>query len=180
MKKLKFLSSQLKGNILTHMTTLKKTSLPINRLRRYVEMLLALHGEFSRRFEDFAMLRNETSVVFFSFSCCVDDTPSGIQLELIDLQSDALLPDHFKSMPLLHFYFTLHEEKFANLWRHAQKMLVLFGSTYTCEQASSVMKFNKSRHKFSLTEDHLPAILFISTFDIQPDFGAISFQKSKI
>ena len=103
----------------------------------------------------------------------MDNALSEVQFELIDLQSKVLLQDHFKKMPLLHFHSALHEENFANLRRQAQKMLVLFGSTYTREQAFSVMKFNKLKYRSSLTDDHLSAILFISTSDIQPDFAAL-------
>nr|XP_033932408.1 general transcription factor II-I repeat domain-containing protein 2B-like [Pseudochaenichthys georgianus] len=62
----------------------------------------------------------------------VDNAPSDVQLELIDLQSDAVLAEHFKSASLLDFYSSLEEENFPNSRRHAQKMLVLFGSTYIC------------------------------------------------
>ena len=52
-------------------------------------------------------------------------------------------------------------------------MFVLFGSTYICEQTFSIMKFTKSRYRSSLTDDHLSAVLRISTSDIQPDFDAL-------
>ena len=62
--------------------------------------------------------------------------------------------------------------------RHAQKMLVLFGSTYICEQTFSVMKFTKSRYRSSLTDEHLLAVVRISTSDIQPDFdGLVNAQQ---
>ena len=64
------------------------------------------------------------------FTCSVDSAPTDVQLELIDLQSDSLLKEHFKSASLLEFYSALKEENFPNMRRHAQKMLVLFGSTY--------------------------------------------------
>ena len=48
-------------------------------------MLGALQAEFLRRFEDFKTVE------------------SDVQLELIDLQSDKILPEHFKSVSLLTF-----------------------------------------------------------------------------
>ncbi|KAJ8014369.1 hypothetical protein DPEC_G00039510 [Dallia pectoralis] len=95
------------------------------------------------------------------------------ELELIDLQSDSLLKEHFKFASLLEFYSALKEENFSNIKRHAQKMLVLFGSTYICEQTFSVMKFTKSRYRSSLTDEHLSAVLRISTSGIQPDFDGL-------
>ena len=52
-------------------------------------------------------------------------------------------------------------------------MFVLFGSTYVGEQAFSVMKSNKSRHRSSLTDSHLSAILRIATSETIPDFTAL-------
>lgn len=93
-------------------------------------MLGALHGEFSRRFEDLRTIEDEMHMIFSPFTCSVDNAPSDVQLELTDLQSDAVLAEHFKSGSLLDFCSSFKEENFPNLRRHAQKMLVLFGSTY--------------------------------------------------
>uniref|UniRef100_A0A8C5LJG6 SPIN-DOC-like zinc-finger domain-containing protein n=1 Tax=Leptobrachium leishanense TaxID=445787 RepID=A0A8C5LJG6_9ANUR len=173
MRKLQFLSSQMEDNILTHLPTLKESRPSAVHLRRYSSMLGALHGEFSRRFQDFKTVESEMHMISSPFSCSVDNTPSDVQLELIDLQSDALMAEHFKSVSLLDFYSSLKEENFQHMRMRAQKMLVLFGSTYICEQTFSVMKFNKSRYRSSLTDDHLSAVLRISTSDIQPDFREI-------
>ena len=80
-----------------------------------------------------------------------------------------------------YWIFTLlKEENFPHLRRHAQKILVLFGSTYVCEQTFSVMKFNKSRYRSSITDDHLSAVLRISTSDIQPDFNALVEAQARL
>ena len=42
------------------------------------------------------------------FTCSVDNSPSDVQLELIDLQSDAVLAEHFKSGSLLDFHLCLY------------------------------------------------------------------------
>lgn len=46
------------------------------------------------------------------FTCSEDNAPSDVQMELIDLQSDTLLAEYFKSVPLLEFYSSLKEENF--------------------------------------------------------------------
>ncbi|KAJ8259903.1 hypothetical protein GJAV_G00174760 [Gymnothorax javanicus] len=173
MRKLQFLSSQPESNTLMHMQTLKEVTPSADHLRRYSSMLVALHGEFSRRFEDLRTIEDEMHMISSPFTCSVDNAPSDVQLELIDLQSDAILAELFKSGSLLDFYSSLKEENFPNMRRHAQKILVLFGSTYICEQTFSVMKFTKSRYRSSLTDDHLSAVLRISTSDIQPDSDAL-------
>ena len=66
-----------------------------------------LHGEFSRRFEDFKTVEGEMHMISSPFICSVDNAPIDVQLELIDLQSDKLLAEHFKSVSLLHFYSSL-------------------------------------------------------------------------
>ncbi|XP_069615958.1 general transcription factor II-I repeat domain-containing protein 2B-like [Ranitomeya imitator] len=129
MRKLKFLSSQLKINILTHMPTLIEVT-PSADHPKYSSMFAALHDEFSRRFEDFKAVESEMHMISSPFTVCVDTAPSDIQLELIDLQSDNLLAEVFKSASLLEFYSSLKEENFPHITRHAQRMLVLFGSTY--------------------------------------------------
>lgn len=155
------------------MQTLKEVTPSADHLRRYSAMLGELHGEFSRRFEDFRTMEDEMHMISCPFTCDVDNAPTDVQLELIDLQSEAILAEHFKSGTLLDFYSSLKEEKFPNMRRRAQKMFVLFGSTYICEQTFSVMRFNKSRYRSSLTDNHLSAALRISTSDIQPDFDAL-------
>ena len=172
MRKLQLLSSQMGDNILTHMPTLKETTPSADHLHKYSSMFEALHGEFSRRFPDFKTVESEMHMVSSPFTCCVDNAPSDVQMELIDLQSDTLLAEHFRSVPLLDFYSSL-KENFPHMRRHAQKILVLFGSTYVCEQTFSVMKFNKSRYRSSITDDHLSAVLRIATSDIQPDYSAL-------
>ncbi|XP_069584553.1 general transcription factor II-I repeat domain-containing protein 2B-like [Ranitomeya imitator] len=180
MRKLKFLSSQLKINIITHMPTLKEVTPSADHLDKYSSMFAALHDEFSRRFEDFKAVESEMHMASSPFTCCVDNAPSDIQLELIDLQSDNLLKELFKSVSLLEFYSSLKEENFPHIRRRAQRMLVLFGSTYVCEQTFSLMKFNKSRYRSSLSDDHLCAVLRISTSDIEPNFSELVRAQNRL
>ena len=163
MTKLQFLSRQQESNYLTHMQTLKELFPSDDNLRRYSSTLRALHGEFSRRFQNFRIMESEMHLISSPFICNVDDAPSDVQLELVDLQSDAILAEHLKSQPLLNFYSSLKQEKFPNIRRHAQKMFVFFGSSYICEQTFSVMEFNKSRYRFSHNDDHLSVMLRIAT-----------------
>ena len=91
-------------------------------------------------------------------------------MELTDLQSDSVFKEKFNSLKMNDFYASLNEATFPNLRRTAQKMLVLFGSTYVCEQTFSIMNINKSRHRSKLTDQHLNSILRIATTKITPDF----------
>ena len=98
------------------------------------------------------MVENDMMLVSSPFAFNVDTSPTDLQLELIDLQSDAVIGELFKTISLTRFYAYLDEQNFPKIRSHAQKMFVLFESTYVCEQTFSVMKYNKSRHRSSLTD----------------------------
>lgn len=68
----------------------------------------------------------------------LETEPQELQLELIDLQCDMVLKDKFNSLKLDEFYASLSAAKCPNIQKMAQGMLVLFGSTYVCEQTFSV------------------------------------------
>ena len=65
--------------------------------------------------------------------------------ELIELQCDSTLKEKFKTERIDRFYALLNKSKFVNLKKMAMKLLVLFGSTYICEQTFSTMNINKSK-----------------------------------
>ncbi|XP_077968860.1 general transcription factor II-I repeat domain-containing protein 2A-like [Styela clava] len=177
--KLQFLSRQLQNNNLAHFPTLNTATTSANDFQKYSTMLDALHAEFLRRFEDFRLIENKMSMVSSPFTSNVENIPSDAQLELIDLQCDTLLQEKFKSSEILDFYSSLNKKSFPNIRRHAQKMLVLFGSTYICEQTFSVMNFTKSKFRSSLTDEHLSDLLRISTSAIEPDIqGLVKAQQS--
>ncbi|KAK7127116.1 hypothetical protein R3I94_018341 [Phoxinus phoxinus] len=103
-----------------------------------------------------------------------ETAPQELQLELIDLQCDSVLKERFDSLNVDEFYASLNENKFPNIRKLAQKMLVLFGSTYVCEQTFSVMNINKTRHRSQLTDDHLRSVLRIATTKLTPNFDALA------
>lgn len=78
-------------------------------------------------------------------------------------------------MMMLHAGLTVFQSRKKNFpnMRCALKTLVLFGSNFTCEQIFSVMKLNKSRHRSTLYDDHLSAVLRVATSDIHPDFDVL-------
>ena len=96
--------------------------------------------------------------------------PDTLQLELIDLQCDSTLKEKFQSESTDKFYASLNESKFANLRKMAMKLLVLFGSTYICEQTFSTMNINKIDLRSNLTDVRVQSLLRISTSDMQPEF----------
>lgn len=101
---------------------------------RYTSTLIDLHTEFNWPFSDFAKTEQELELVssLFSFDC--KKAPQDVQLELIDIQWDQALNQKFTPSTLDNFCGSLKEPQFRNMRRQAQRMLILFGSTYVCEQ----------------------------------------------
>jgi 17beta-estradiol 17-dehydrogenase/3beta-hydroxysteroid 3-dehydrogenase/mitotic-spindle organizing protein 1 len=143
--------------------TLLVCSLSDDQREKYTSLLRALNGEFSCRSEEFKVVENDMLLDSSPFTFNVDNVSKDLQPELIHLQSDAVIGELFKTMSLTRFYASLDEQNLPKIRSHAQKMSVLFGSTYVCEQTFSVMKYNKSQHRSALTDSHLSAILHIAT-----------------
>ena len=137
---------------------------------KYTNMISALDNEFGRRFADFQKLSGEFDILSSPFTIDFEKVPDSLQLELIDLQCDSTLKVKFQSESIDKFYASLNKSKFANLRKMAMKLLVLFGSTYICEQTFSTMNIIKTKLRSNLTDVHMDSILRISTSDMQPDF----------
>ncbi|XP_071216541.1 general transcription factor II-I repeat domain-containing protein 2B-like [Salvelinus alpinus] len=105
--KLLLLTSQVEANNLTHLPTLLVCSLSDDQREKYTLLLRGLNGEFSCRFEDFKVLENDMLLVSSPFTFNVDNAPTDLQLELIDLQSDAVIVLNSSPMSLMRFYASL-------------------------------------------------------------------------
>ncbi|KAJ3602475.1 hypothetical protein NHX12_030230 [Muraenolepis orangiensis] len=153
--KLVLFSRQMSNKSFAHFPTLAVQKEAARNAKKYCKSLDDLHREFCRRFCDFEKIDKSLQLVSCPLSQDPESAPQELQLELIDLQSDSVSKEKFKSLKLNDFYASLNETAFPNLRRTAQKMLVLFGSTYVCEQTFSVMKINKAHHRSKLTDQHL-------------------------
>ncbi|KAF2893812.1 hypothetical protein ILUMI_12362 [Ignelater luminosus] len=175
MTKLKLFSKQIMEQQLSHFPTLQKRKehLELADFIRYGNTITDLHNEFSRRFEDLKKIENDLKLVSLPFSFNVEDAPANIQLQLIDMQSNQLLKEEFKTKTLTEFYACLEKKKFDELRNYAQKFLVIFGSTYICEKTFSVMKYTKSKYKSEITDEKLQSVVRIATSELSPDFEDI-------
>ena len=107
--KLLLLTHQVEANNLTHLLTLRVCSLSDDQREEYTSRLRALSCELSRRFEVFKVLKNDMLWVSSPFSFNVDNAPTDLQLELIDLQSGAVIGKLFKTMSPMRFYASLEQ-----------------------------------------------------------------------
>ena len=125
------------------------------------------------RFQDFQKLKPEINLLSHPFSADIDSSPEDVQLELIDMQSNNTLQQKFNFVPLQNYYQSLCAEKFPSIKKHAAKMMSIFGTTYVCEQSFSCMKIAKRKHRSSLTDFNMQALMKITTSNFTPDFKKI-------
>jgi hypothetical protein len=97
------------------------------------------------------------------FSADVESVPSDLQMELIELQCSQMLALKFKEVGYKQFYQYLDAASYGKLRVFAANIMALFGSSYVCEQTFSAMKLVKSKCKTRLTDEHLNAVLTVSS-----------------
>ncbi len=117
-------------------------------------------------------LSKKNMLLFSSpLSVDTDDAPHQQQLELIELHCDNELHSWHQQLSLVNFYWQLDKGRFPEMWTFAKKMLSFFGSTYLCEQTSSVINWNKNCLRSRLSDSHLRDILHISTTALKPNLA---------
>ncbi|XP_066947044.1 general transcription factor II-I repeat domain-containing protein 2B-like [Macrobrachium rosenbergii] len=142
-------------------------------LDQYKDKITGLLQEFERRFHIFSELENEFAFFRSPFTVKASDMPADIQLEVIDLQCDSNMKQKFASVGLDTFYQYLLPG-YPKLTSLAAKILSMFGTTYLCEQAFSVMNLNKTKHRSRLTNGHLNDIVkCVATQDLKPDIDVL-------
>ena len=84
-----------------------------------------------------------------------------------------------KDICLLEFYKRHMQPAgtYLNLTDHAKKMACIFGSTYSCEQLFSKMKFTKNKMRTCLTDSHLDGSLRLASSSLKPNIVKLSKEK---
>lgn len=179
--KIQLYRKHLLANNYKHFPTLETLKpIPKERLKFYAKMLSNLLVEINRRFKCLQPIEGDLALIRDPYSANIDNISTDLQVELIDLHSDDTLRTFYhelrdlcmkeKKENIEKFYQQLDETKYKNLRTLAQRMLVVYGSTYICEQTFSAMKHNKSSTRSRLTDEHLQAILKISTTHFKPEY----------
>ena len=169
--KLTLFAKPMSNENFAHFPLLKSQSVNVTSAKKYSGLITGLRKEFSRRFADFNATEHDFDVLKSPFSCDVETVANELQLELIDLQADNALKSNFEKKSLIEFYKSLHPEKFRNVKQFARKMLVMFASTYICEQTFSSVKINKSKNRPLLTDSNLQDVLRINASSFEPDLN---------
>lgn len=167
--KLALWKTQLCKGDAAHFPCLK--SLPDNNqsMDKYANLLSGLMDEFDNWFKVFTELEKDFALFLSPFTTEAADVPDAMQMELIELQCCSLLKDKYAHLAIDSFYQSLPQE-FSVITAFAGKILCMFGTTYLCEQAFSVMNINKSKLRNRLTHGHLNDVMKIATAqNLSPD-----------
>ncbi|KAI3377191.1 hypothetical protein L3Q82_009102 [Scortum barcoo] len=149
---------------------------------KYVDAILELQKEFDHRFADFKTHRATFQIFVDPFTFDVQDAPPVLQMELIDLQCNSDLKAKFREVSgkadKLGQFLRELPPSFPELSQMFKRTMCLFGSTYLCEKFFSTLNFNKSKYRSRLTDDHLQAILRVSTASsLKPNVAQICEKK---
>ena len=143
--------------------------------------------QFASRFADLRSFKNNFKLFGtpFSMELELDGVSDDLQMELIDLKNDNFMKEMYlelrnpmraKDICLLQFYqlYLQHNRKYPNLTKHAKQMACIFGSTYSCEQLFSKMKFTKNKMRTNLTVSHLDDSLRLAHSNLKPNIEKLS------
>jgi len=114
---------------------------------KLLNIIEKLQNEFTTRFSDLYSIDSKIKLLQNPFIVDIDDIESCLQMEIIELQSDRSLKTAFHDdHNLIQFYLSLYDSKFSKIKYFAKTILTVFGSTYTCKQTFSLMKYRKNKY----------------------------------
>ncbi|KAG2464476.1 SCND3 protein, partial [Polypterus senegalus] len=156
----------------------------------YVDFINKLIGNFSNRFNSFCLGEQLLLLIqnpflireVRGFSKEATQTfkwahAGSLQLELIDLQGNAALREHFETTDPATFWLqTVSESVFPGLTKVALHTLTMFGSTYSCESAFSNMNIIKNKYRSRLNNEHLHICMRTALTPFQPRFKLLAGQ----
>jgi hypothetical protein len=187
--KLKLLNKHINEQNLDHFpfykTALESSIKPFEWLmlkNKFVSIIQQLRNVFSSRFADLYTSSNEIRLFQKPFAIDINEVLAQMRMEVIELRSNDSLKDAFSEGNLLQFYAGLPILNFPAIKTFAKKMITAFDSTYIREQAFSVMNYGKNKYCSRLANEHLYAMLRISSSSFEADIhklaGDIQPQKS--
>lgn len=142
---------------------------------KFLNIIEQLQNEFSTRFDDFYKYDKEIKLFQNPFQVDINNVKNNLQMEVIELQNDEVLKNSFREATSLpQFYSCLPITTFPGIRQFAQKLIAAFASTYICEQTFSIVKYRKSKHSSRLSDEHLRAVLRVSTTSLQADIENIT------
>lgn len=145
-------------------------SLSNSKFQDYIEIL---ENEFSTRFYDFHSRSKEVELFQNPFAVKLEDVPNYLEMELIDLQSNDILKSTFDPSQLKTFYSNLPDSAFPLLKKFSAGMIIIFASTYICEQTFSKLNYIKNKYRSRITDEHLHAILRAGATNFEVNYNEL-------
>ncbi|GAA6094463.1 SCAN domain-containing protein 3-like [Tachysurus ichikawai] len=101
----------------------------------------------------------------------------SLQMQLVDLQADVALKEHFlRTDPSTFWLQITTETAFPGLRKVALYIRTMFGSTYNCEAAFSTMNIIKTKYCSKLTNEHLHVCMRAALTPFKPRFKILPSQ----
>ncbi|XP_046142970.1 general transcription factor II-I repeat domain-containing protein 2A-like [Osmia bicornis bicornis] len=141
----------------------------------FVSVLEDMNKQFDIRFKDIQVPQKDLLLFSDRFSVDINDYSEDIQLELHNLREHPqlqYLPNKGESL-----FRNLRSEEFPHLIKVAMKIVSIFGSTYRCESAFSVMKYIKSSECASLKHSTLQNLMRVALTDIDVSIYQLTEEK---
>lgn len=177
-KKLDLFHTCVRNNDVTHFPSCFELTKVIDHADfcSYAEIVGTLIDEFSTRFSDFENLRSDIELFSNPMGASVEKQPPSFQLELCELQTDPFLLSK-KNCMHEEFWKLVSGDRFPVLRNFALKLCSMFGSTYICEAAFSIMKHVKSKTRNRLHDEALVSCIRLGTTNIEVDIPGIVKEK---
>lgn len=132
---------------------------------KFISHIKDLKKNFEKRFKDFKCIKQMMAIYYTPMTCSISDQKQDLQFELCDLQCDPQLK--MSGLEGVDFWKSVNGDMYPLLKKEILRLYSMFGSTYTCESAFSNLKFIKNKHRNRLSNEHLEALLKLTTTDIQ-------------
>ncbi|XP_077287964.1 general transcription factor II-I repeat domain-containing protein 2-like [Arctopsyche grandis] len=125
--KLQLFQRQILIKKLDHFPTLKSLNIVESKIKKYGDTIKAL--------SDFRVIENSLAIIRDPFLANVDNIPSELQLEILDLQCDRDLKYLYRREEICKFYISLNSERFGKI-KDCEKNVVLNNRTIVGTQGS--------------------------------------------
>ncbi|KAJ8375300.1 hypothetical protein SKAU_G00058800 [Synaphobranchus kaupii] len=190
-KKLEVFKEDLQGDCL-HFPTVQEQVHGERDVSSFVDFVDKLIVNFSKRFDSFSLGQQLTLLIKNPFlimdvrgfskevtQCFKWANAGPLQMQLVDLQADVALKEHFGGTDLATFWLQMVPETvFPGLRKVAMYILTMFGSTSTCEAAFSTMNIIKTKYRSRLNNEHLHMCMRMALTPFQPRFKILAGQAT--
>ena len=133
----------------------------------------AVLQDFADRFQDFEKIAQTLRLVAFSHLVDTESAPLHFQMDLVELKNyEKLVAKFNQNENLIETWKS--DTEYPLLRELAREILVLFGSTYVCVLAFSMMKYLKNEYRTRLLDGNLESQIKLMVSREVPDFARLA------